>query len=83
MLIMAFPVVSNVFFTDSSMLFVLKNSCLNRAKKWIVSSTAIPNAIEKVIAVDGLNYTAHGDEVNIVALIALMNKGLGTSIVVG
>ena len=53
-LIIALPVVNIVFEVDITCELVLLYSLLNLDKKWIVSSTAIPNAIEKVIAVAGL-----------------------------
>ena len=52
----AFPVESIELDTASPTSLVFFNSCLNLAKKWMVSSTAIPRAIENVIAVDGLNF---------------------------
>tara|TARA_Y100001934_G_C12100323_1_gene653618 strand:+ start:363 stop:854 length:492 start_codon:yes stop_codon:yes gene_type:complete len=53
--IMALPVVRIVVVVDFSWLLVIRYSDLNLDKKCIVSSTAIPKAIEKVIAVAGLS----------------------------
>ena len=51
--IIGFPVDSIALDIPSDTLSLFFISCLNLARKWIVSSTAIPSAIEKVIAVDG------------------------------
>ena len=54
-LIIALPVVKIVTDVDFSWDLEILNSERNLDKKWIVSSTAIPRAIEKVMAVAGLN----------------------------